>query len=139
MEYLGKDKHKASGRQVEGIVHLDIDAAYHPTDDGIVEDGNMESDAHDVEADEVALGEETFMDYVIDHQNDACDNGEDSQQLQAEHNGHRDVPFHNALFQWRVNVGCVIVIGNAQEIQKEPCNETNGCTLLHHAYTFIRW
>ena len=76
MEYLGKDKHKGAGCQVEGIVHLDIDAAYHPTDDGIVEDGNIESYAHDVEADEVALGEETFMDYVIDHQNDACDNGE---------------------------------------------------------------
>ena len=110
MEYLGKDKHKGAGCQVEGIVHLNIDVAYHSTDDGIVEDGNIESDAHDVEADEVAFGEETFMDYVIDHQNDACDNGEDSQQLQAEHNGHREVPFHNALFQWRVNVGCVIVI-----------------------------
>ena len=66
-ENLSKQQHKASGRQVEGKVHWNIDVAYHPTDDGIVEDGKIESDAHDIEADKVALGKETSIANVLDN------------------------------------------------------------------------
>ena len=108
--------------------------SYHPTDDGIVEDGNIESNTHDVEADEVAFGEETAVADVLNQQYDTCGNGEDGQYLQTEHDSRGDVPIGNTLFQGNVYVACVIVIRNEQEIQKEPCNETDGCILLHDVY-----
>jgi hypothetical protein len=77
-----------------------------------------------VETDEVTFGKEKSLADVLDYQNNACSDSEDTQHFQTEHDSHRDISIYNALFQRRINVFSMIVIRYKQEIDKETSCKT---------------
>ena len=44
-----------------------------------------------METDKVTFGKEQPLTDILDYQNNACGDGEDAQQFQAEHDDHRDI------------------------------------------------